>query len=100
MLVGKNLWKFPHASVAGKFPHRDKVTVTGPNTIDISGSEVTYKSTGPQAQGSVDTPPPFFADGDHAMDKVGVPGGAVWVDTSYGDPSPPKVPFPNVRSYE
>jgi len=100
MLVGKNLWKFPHASVAGKFPHRDKVTVTGPNTIDISGSEVTYKSTGPQAQGSVDTPPPFFADGDHAIDKVDLPGGAVWVDPSYGDPSPPKVPFPNVRSYE
>ena len=100
MLVGKDLWKFAHASAAGKYSYRDKLTVTGSGAIDVSGSEVTYKSAGPQAQGPVDTPPPFFTDGDHAIDEVTLPSGNVWVDPSYGDPSPPRAPFPDVRSYE
>lgn len=100
MLVGKGLWKFAHASAAGKYSYRDKLAVTGSGAIEISGSEVTYKSAGPQAQGPVDTPPPFFTDGDHAIDEVTLPSGNVWVDPSYGDPRPPTAPFPDVRSYE
>lgn len=100
MLVGKDLWKFAHAAAAGPYSYRDKLTVTGSGAVEISGSQVTYKSAGPQAQGPVDTPPPFFTDGDHAIDEVDLPGGDVWVDPSYGDPSPPKAPFSNVRSYE
>lgn len=100
MLVGKGLWKFAHATAKGKYAFRDKLTVTASGAIDVSGGEVTYHSAGPQAQGPVDTPPPFFTDGDHAIDEVSLPGGTVWVDPSYGDPSPPRAPFPNVRSYE
>jgi hypothetical protein len=100
MLVGPGLWHFKGATAGGKYPYRDKLIVTSTGAISISGSQITYSSTSPIAQGPVTTPPMWFTDGDHAIDEVSLPGGMQWVDPSYGDPMPPLTPFASVKAYE
>jgi hypothetical protein len=100
MLVGPGLWHFKGATGGGAYRFRDKLTVTSTGAIDITGSEVTYSSTSPIAQGPVTTPPMWFTDGDHAIDEVTLGSSTMWVDPSYGDPMPPLAPFATVKAYE
>ena len=99
MLVGASLWKFKNGTVHNRYVNADPLRVTSSGQFDISGSAVTYSSTKPIAQGLVSTPPMWFIDGDHAIVEASLPGGARYVDPSYGNPKGTGY-YKDLRSYE
>lgn len=98
MLVGLKLWGFSNGTAAGRYHFSDRLHVVG-GKVEITGTEVTYSSTMPIAQGPVATPPMWFNDGDHAIVEVSLPGGNKWVDPSYANPQGTGY-YPNVKAYE
>jgi hypothetical protein len=99
MLVGPKLWGFKHGTAHGSYHFTDPLHVTPGGKVAITGSEVTYSSTKPIAQGPVTTPPMWFLDGDHAIVEVRLPGGMKWVDPSYGNPRGTGY-YPDLKTYE